>query len=496
MFILYNFDMSEYFIPENIENQSKSLSDEIFAEINSIYTTELKELEKMVNGKKPYDEFINEVCKEPWIEKFFIWKMNDFLDEYNKWNNETYKKVNEIKKKLNISSNDPKIIIIQALENLSLQSKYQEINKYLNENSDIWFVKAYWFIQYTNWITTNIYWVDAYDWSLNIKTLNFILNELKIISFDDARKISDKDPKKNQNEKLDWDNDNKWNLVPDEWSPEIFNSDVLSQYLSNEYLDGITYDDVIDMINWIEDTALKNEIVKCLMNNDIIWAQSLLWMEINCPSMYPDYVAWKKIWQRELRLMERYTTEWRYWKYRLYMNENDIMESDIPDDVKESYQKFRSWEFDNKWMPYAIISKYCYNIYMFSADHILLAKQPVITWATVWDRRNDTKKGINTTPSWLYTISNIKLENKDFYWSHCIHIYPENWLNPIWNYELAIHWDKQLNKPEDYEKNRSKARRQSHGCIRTQNNLFWEIYNILKTWAKVYITNWDEIDDV
>lgn len=65
MFILYNFDMSEYFIPENIENQSKSLSDEIFAEINSIYTTELKELEKMVNGEKPYDEFINEVCKEP-----------------------------------------------------------------------------------------------------------------------------------------------------------------------------------------------------------------------------------------------------------------------------------------------------------------------------------------------------------------------------------------------------------------------------------------------
>lgn len=64
-----------------------------------------------------------------------------------------------------------------------------------------------------------------------------------------------------------------------------------------------------------------------------------------------------------------------------------IEQSNIPTDVKESHQKFYDGVLPTNGLPYCIISKSNGCIYLFTADHHLVAAQPVL----LGKEKGDTK---------------------------------------------------------------------------------------------------------
>ena len=241
--------------------------------------------------------------------------------------------------------------------------------------------------------------------------------------------------------------------------------------------------------------------MNCLLHNDVIWAQRLLWMEISCNgNRYPDYVASTKIWQRELNLMEK------LWESRRYMDTQEILDFmerierayEIENyEVKTAYLKFLSWEYDNEWLPYCIISKYDYKIYLFSADHKLLACQPVLTWSHIWNAQNDPIHWSHTTPGWMYEVWGFfdkSSEWKDLtaiYWTDYILFMPLEW-QYVYSEEYSMWMHGNVKGREwRFSSQNTKDRRASNGCINIIRKLFWEIINHFKKGSKVYITEDD-----
>ena len=277
---------------------------------------------------------------------------------------------------------------------------------------------------------------------------------------------------------------------------------LLSHNLSPDKLDGVTYEDVWNTIDWFKHEWLKNAVIECLLRNDVIWAQKLLWMDINCDrKMYPNYVASRKLWKRELNLMEK------YWQTRRLMDKDEILSFmekierayDIENyEVKTAYLKFLSWEFDNWWLPYCITSKYDYKVYLFSADHKLLACQRVLTWAHVWDHPNDPKNGYHTTPGWMYEIWWFFDKNSEWkdliaiYWTEYILFLPlENQYVYSEEYTMWGHGNVKWRERRFLSSN-SKDSRCSNWCENFFRDTFWEIRNHLKPGSKFYICRDDE----
>jgi hypothetical protein len=178
-------------------------------------------------------------------------------------------------------------------------------------------------------------------------------------------------------------------------------------------------------------------------------------------------------------------------------------------EVKTAYLKFLSWEFDNWWLPYCIISKYDYKIYLFTADHKFLASYPVVTWAhvgnhpnDVWEHLRDPKNAHHTTPGWMYRF--WWFFDKSSIWKDLTAVYGTDYgvLEPLeWQYNyteeysLWIHgfvmWRERMFYSQDM-----KDRLASNWCINFLRQLFWEMFNHLKKGSKVYVCRDDEINDV
>lgn len=289
-----------------------------------------------------------------------------------------------------------------------------------------------------------------------------------------------------------------------------WNAEILSQKLNQNKLDNITYQQIIDVVDWFKYNNLKQIVMFHLLKNDIISAQKILWMDVNCDNHYPDYVAWNKLWITELNKMKML---WWFpmdteldkkdkkdrWQFRRFEDQEEILNNgDIPEDVKDAYQKFLSKELNNWWKNYVILSKFDYRVYLFSSDNHLLSRQNVVVWSTPWDQKNDIKKGIHTTPWWLYQIW-WKYENyagKDFfkiYWTHYIVLSPleDQYDTQNDTYSMGIHWDFKWDKDrkQKLESENSRDHRWSNGCVNTDSDTFGEIYNHLEYGWKFYVTH-------
>lgn len=178
-----------------------------------------------------------------------------------------------------------------------------------------------------------------------------------------------------------------------------------------------------------------------LLNNNIIAAQKVMWLELDCDSRYPDYKAWSKLWKSELNKIKKLGN------VRKYLGQDEIMANSwIPQDVKDIYMKFVNWELNHKWKQYSILSKTDFNIYFFSNNHRLLSRQNTLIGSEVGDHQNNPMAGSRTTPGGLYEVWNT-FEKSDSgqdlfvkYWTHYIVLTPMEWQYTKPKYSMGIHW--------------------------------------------------------
>lgn len=475
------------------------------------------------------------------LNKFISRMENQF--EYEITNNSDLKeRISEVKNILNskysqnITSEDAYFIMKSAFKVLSKTEKYRWLWNYSNKFSDgfdINFVNALWFSQYVNWLNCNRNL--TYGWTTTLDRIISDLNNLPTANFNDNYNSNHQWKEISRNEAprqdLSWQWNREWNRwwnkendvivdnTPDNLPVVQPNEDLaqwvqlLSNNLSSQKLNGVTYEEVRNCISSINHEWLRNAVLNCFLHNDVIWAQKLLWMSLNCDrSKYPNYVASERIWHRELNLMEKYGQTRRlmepwetinFFSKREAKYRTDKQDENFTYEVKTIYKKFLSWEINNKGLPYCIISKYDYNMYLFSADHKLLSCHPVLTWADRWNEPNDLDPKVNrqTTPWWIYTIRwpfDKSLSWKQFrplYWSDYFTLYPEQgqyvysrkytlWMH---GYLISRGWRMVSAHRADHAI--------SNWCVNCDRATFWELINHLKEWSVVFVCFDDETNN-
>jgi hypothetical protein len=131
-----------------------------------------------------------------------------------------------------------------------------------------------------------------------------------------------------------------------------------------------------------------------------------------------------------------------------------------------------------------------------------LSTQRSLLWSTAWDQPNDSKNGINTTPSWFYEIWNATIKSsdgkKDFYALYKWHYFVlvpmnkqvvgyDNWKHTLWIHPLYINeYNKRL---KWINSNKTAEHRNTHGCPNVYPNTFGELFNHLDMGSTIYITN-------
>ena len=269
------------------------------------------------------------------------------------------------------------------------------------------------------------------------------------------------------------------------------NLKLLEASLSKDKLNWISYQEILDAVDWFRDNELKKVFMYHLLNNNIIAAQKVMWLELDCDSRYPDYKAWSKLWKSELNKIKKLGN------VRKYLGQDEIMANSwIPQDVKDIYMKFVNWELNHKWKQYSILSKTDFNIYFFSNNHRLLSRQNTLIGSEVGDHQNNPMAGSRTTPGGLYEVWNT-FEKSDSgqdlfvkYWTHYIVLTPMEWQYTKPKYSMGIHWtyEEYPSRDQKIKSKNAKDRRESNGCINVEDASFGEVYNQLKLGNILFIT--------
>ncbi len=71
---------------------------------------------------------------------------------------------------------------------------------------------------------------------------------------------------------------------------------------------------------------------------------------------------------------------------RVRWDKEQIEKSNIPNDVKATHERFRSGNLPTNNLNYCVVSKTDGYIYLFTADHRLVASQPVLLGKTKGDK--------------------------------------------------------------------------------------------------------------
>lgn len=469
----------------------------------------------------------------------YVKRMNAELEDELLHNTEVIEKMDILvnilntKYSKNISRDNYLLALQSALKILSNTEKYRWLNQFSDRFSstfDINFENALQFVQYVNWLSHN--WslkTQKKAWTSVLQCIFEDLNNQTIYQYDWKNNLVNNEKPQTTIEQTD----NQISITNDN---DLNSINFLSNNLSLDKLNWISYEDVLRMVNSIKHEWLRNAVMTSLLNNDVIWAQRLLWMEINCDKKkYPGFVASKRIWKKELNLMEE------HWQYMTLKDSQEVLSylQSIEDEYKlydenfqwyeplSAYKKFLSWEwkFNNNWLPYCIVSKYDYTLYLFSADHKLILETPVLTWAQVWNEPNIPDK-VKTTPWGFYTIWWI--HDRTSKWKNLFALYhtdllrldPHDWqylLEPDnnWNYKNAlwIHWEWNLRwykvvkwndwkdrlvevpRSELFECNESASHTTSGWCTNVQVKKFWILRNTLVIGSVVFYCFDDEIID-
>ncbi|MCK9466726.1 MAG: L,D-transpeptidase family protein [Candidatus Absconditabacterales bacterium] len=271
-----------------------------------------------------------------------------------------------------------------------------------------------------------------------------------------------------------------------------WNKELLEKNLDNSKLNGVTYQEIINIVNGFKDNELKKVFMYHLLNNDIVLAQRVMGMELDCDSRYPEYRAGNKLGRTEINKIKKHGES------RRYMEQNEIMANPgIPQDVKATYMKFVNKELNNKGKQYSILSKTDFNIYLFSSNHRLLSRQNTLIGSEVGDHKNNPMAGSRTTPGGLYEVGRAfdkTSSGQSFftkYGTHYIVLIPMEGQYTMSNqYTMGIHgtYERDPSRDRKIKSNNARDRRDSNGCINVEDQKFGEMYNQLKVASILYIT--------
>ncbi|HRU50347.1 MAG TPA: L,D-transpeptidase, partial [Candidatus Absconditabacterales bacterium] len=270
------------------------------------------------------------------------------------------------------------------------------------------------------------------------------------------------------------------------------NLKLLEASLSKDKLNGISYQEILDAVDGFRDNELKKVFMYHLLNNNIIAAQKVMGLELDCDSRYPDYKAGSKLGKSELNKIKKLGN------VRKYLGQDEIMaNSGIPQDVKDIYMKFVNGELNHKGKQYSILSKTDFNIYFFSNNHRLLSRQNTLIGSEVGDHQNNPMAGSRTTPGGLYEVGRAvdkTTSGQSFfvkYGTHYIILIPLNGQYTISEqYTMGIHgtYEKDPSRDQKIKSKNAKDRRESNGCINVEDASFGEVYNQLKLGNILFIT--------
>ncbi|HPC34643.1 MAG TPA: L,D-transpeptidase family protein, partial [Candidatus Absconditabacterales bacterium] len=250
------------------------------------------------------------------------------------------------------------------------------------------------------------------------------------------------------------------------------NLKLLEASLSKDKLNGISYQEILDAVDGFRDNELKKVFMYHLLNNNIIAAQKVMGLELDCDSRYPDYKAGSKLGKSELNKIKKLGN------VRKYLGQDEIMaNSGIPQDVKDIYMKFVNGELNHKGKQYSILSKTDFNIYFFSNNHRLLSRQNTLIGSEVGDHQNNPMAGSRTTPGGLYEVGRAvdkTTSGQSFfvkYGTHYIILIPLNGQYTISEqYTMGIHgtYEKDPSRDQKIKSKNAKDRRESNGCINVE----------------------------
>ena len=219
------------------------------------------------------------------------------------------------------------------------------------------------------------------------------------------------DAKKRANEKVEEAiKSNPQDSIPTLPTRIIITTDTLKKHIRQEQLaPWISYDSIASIINNINNDELREQVIECFKNGNVIEAQEIFGMKRNS-----QYTSNKAAGRMDKNTLNRFSDIY----FNLYGK--DILDNkEIPQDVKVAYQKFLLGEIKNNDANYIIISKIDFHLYLFTKDHKLLNRQVVLLgedigkeWERVPYKYYKTNKGVvyhnkevNTnTPEWLFII--------------------------------------------------------------------------------------------
>lgn len=189
---------------------------------------------------------------------------------------------------------------------------------------------------------------------------------------------------------------------PSEWEEKNVS---LPDCIPQDKLDGVSYKDIAEALwNMRESATLQNTIMEMIIQWNILGIQKYVGMKEN--SEFTNNRATGKMNKATLdKLSDPF----------LMLDHNEILNNaDIPQDVKDAHNKFFNGQYPTNAVGYVIVSKKDMNQYLFTADHHLLKRYPILTGTQQGDTKYEGSKN-PTTPIWLYRLNDIRDDDKNYH---------------------------------------------------------------------------------
>jgi len=244
------------------------------------------------------------------------------------------------------------------------------------------------------------------------------LTAATIFGINEARKSRQKDQVQREDDTKNTDKKQKADSTATFPTKIIITEDIIKKHITQDKLElSLSYKEIANTINNIQNNKIREEVITYLKQGKIREIQEMYGMKRN--SKYISNKATDMIDKNTLHRLDN-NLFGLYGKYLL-------KHKDIPQEVKDIYQKFLLGEIDNNNAAYMIVCKSNFMLYLFTKDHKLLYNQSTLLGKDIekdqeripYNYYNTNKgiiyhkKAVNTdTPEWLFKIQKTcKLDN-------------------------------------------------------------------------------------
>jgi hypothetical protein len=195
------------------------------------------------------------------------------------------------------------------------------------------------------------------------------LTAATIFGINEARKSRQKDQVQREDDTKNTDKKQKADSTATFPTKIIITEDIIKKHITQDKLElSLSYKEIANTINNIQNNKIREEVITYLKQGKIREIQEMYGMKRN--SKYISNKATDMIDKNTLHRLDN-NLFGLYGKYLL-------KHKDIPQEVKDIYQKFLLGEIDNNNAAYMIVCKSNFMLYLFTKDHKLLYNQSTL----------------------------------------------------------------------------------------------------------------------